>query len=416
MSFLRKYNFVFIGIAIIGAAFVAGFYLGKGEREITVVNEKGEPIKSGEVTIRPSDVQEYLGKDVDFDLFMTVWNMLKKQYVDQPVSETKLFYGALSGMVASMDDPYSVFLEPQVSEEFTESLNGRFEGIGAEIAIKHELLTVVAPLEDSPAETAGLKARDVIIKIDGESTENMSLDEAVGRIRGEKGTPVVLSIVRVREGENEALDVSIIRNTITVKSVTWEMRDDGIAYINMRNFNTDTTRAFKAIQREVIARNPEGIIFDLRNNAGGFLQTAIDVASAWVENGIIVSERSVDGITTYSPTETALFAGIPTVVLINGGSASASEIVAGALQDYEFAYTIGEQSFGKGSVQVLEDLPDGSSVKFTVAKWFTPDDRSIDEEGITPDEEIELTEEDFSEDRDPQMDRALEYLRNKSSS
>ncbi|MBI1961326.1 MAG: S41 family peptidase, partial [Parcubacteria group bacterium] len=410
MSFLKKYRAILISAIIIAAAFVGGFYLGKSEREIVVVNSKGEPAESGEVTIRPSQVKEYLGRDVDFDLFTQVWGLLKKQYVDQPVSETKLFYGALQGMVASLDDPYSVFLEPQISEEFTESLNGRFEGIGAEIALKREQLTVVAPLDGSPAEAAGLKARDVITDIDGESTQDLTLDEAVNRIRGEKGTTVVLTVAR--EGEDAPLDIHIIRDTISVKSVSWEMQEGSIAYVYLRNFNADTARAFKAIQREVVSESPAAIIFDLRNNPGGFLQTSVDVASAWVpEGGTVVIERSVDGSTTYTATGSPLFAGIPTVVLVNAGSASASEIVAGALQDHGLGRVIGEQTFGKGSVQVLEDLPDGSSVKFTVAKWFTPKNRSINEEGITPDEVIELSEEDFGEDRDPQMDRALEYLR-----
>ncbi|MDP3995387.1 MAG: S41 family peptidase [bacterium] len=409
MSFFKKYHFVFISAIALAVVFVAGFYLGKGEQKIVVVNDKGEPYESGEVIIRPSEVREHLGKDVDFDLFLRVWDMLGDRYVDQPVSETKLFYGALQGLVGALDDPYSVFLEPKVSEEFSESLNGRFEGIGAEIAIKHEMLTVVAPLPGSPAEASGLRAKDVILEIDGESTEDMNLNHAVSLIRGEKGTTVVLSVFR--EGADGQLEVNIVRDTIKVASVTWEMKEDEIAYIHLRNFNTDTTRAFKAIQREVVAQNPKGIIFDLRNNSGGFLQTAIDVASAWIAPGrVVVTERSMDGITEYKATESALFAGIPTVVLINGGSASASEIVAGALQDYELASIIGEQSFGKGSVQVLEDLPDGSSVKFTVAKWFTPDNRSIDEEGITPDEALEMTEEDFDEDIDPHMDRAIEYL------
>ncbi|MBI2050259.1 MAG: S41 family peptidase [Parcubacteria group bacterium] len=410
MLFLKKYKIIFISVAIIAAAFAGGFYAGKSKREITVVNEKGEPIASGEVTIRPSEVKEYLGKDVDFDLFTQVWGLIRGKYVDQPVSETKLFYGALRGMVAALDDPYSVFLEPQVSEEFTESLNGRFEGIGAEIAIKHDLLTVVAPLSGSPAQSAGLKAQDVITQIDGKGTAELTLDEAVNRIRGEKGTTVTLTIAR--EGADDLFDIAIVRDTIKIESVSWQMEEGSIARITMRNFNADTTRAFKAIQREVVSEHPEGIIFDLRNNPGGFLQTSIDVASAWIAEGeTVVIERSVDGSTTYAATGSALFAGIPTVVLVNGGSASASEIVAGALQDYGFGRVIGEQTFGKGSVQVLEELPDGSSVKFTVAKWFTPKNRSINEEGIAPDEVVELSEEDFGEDKDPQMDRALEYLR-----
>ncbi|OJI06325.1 hypothetical protein BK004_04130 [bacterium CG10_46_32] len=408
MSFLKKFQFVFVSVFIVAAAFVGGFYLGKGEKEVLVVNKKGEPIESGTVTIRPDQVKAYLGKDIDFDIFTTVWGMLKKQYVDQPVSETNLFYGALQGMVAALDDPYSVFLEPQVSEAFSDSLKGRFEGIGAEIAIKHDVLTVVSPLDGSPAKKAGLKPRDLIAKIDGESTKDLSVNEAVNRIRGEGGTTVMLTIAR--EGVDALFDVPIVRDTINVKSVSWEMKDNAIAYIQIRSFNEDTSTAFKAIQREVISKNPKGIIFDLRNNPGGFLQTSVDVSSAWIDKKVVVSERSVDGSTTYTAQGTPLLTGIPTVILVNGGSASASEIVSGALQDYKIAYIIGEQTFGKGSVQVLEDLPDGSSVKFTVAKWFTPNDRSINEEGITPDEVIELTEENFNNDEDPQMDRALEYL------
>lgn len=404
----KKYLTSCVIVILVAGSFVGGFYVGKEERDIVVVNKKGEPIESGEVEINPGEVKEYLGEDVDFDLFLKVWDMIKERYVDQPVSETKLFYGAMSGMLSGLDDPYSVFLEPKISEEFAESLNGRFEGIGAEIAIKHEILTIVNPLSGSPAEEAGLRAKDKVLEINGKSTEGISINEAVNRIRGEKGTQVVLTVYR--DGENQTRDITITRDTIKVDSVTWEMKDNDIAYIYMRNFNTDTTSVFKDIQKEVIRKNPKGIIFDLRNNSGGFLQTSVDVASAWVENKVIVSERSVDGYNEYKSNGNPIFKGIETVVLINGGSASASEIVAGALQDYKAAYIIGEQSFGKGSVQVLENLEDGSSVKFTIARWYTPNDRSIDEEGIVPDEEIELTEEDFSEDRDPQLDRAIEYL------
>ncbi|MBU2575488.1 S41 family peptidase [Patescibacteria group bacterium] len=406
----KKYLPSYIIVFVIAVFFVGGFYIGKGEKEIVVVNRKGEPIESGEVKINESDIKTYLGQDVDFDLFLGVWDMLKTRYVDQPVSETKLLYGAMQGLVASLDDPYSVFLEPEISEEFNESLNGRFEGIGAEIAIKHEVLTIVAPLPGSPAEQSGLKPKDKVLEIDEVSTEGMGINEAVNRIRGEKGTQVVLKVYR--EGEEDFLDIKITRDTIKVASVTWEMKENNIAYIYLRNFNTDTTSIFKDIQKEVVAQNPKGIIFDLRSNSGGFLQTSIDVASAWIEDGIIVIERSNNGYREYRSNGKTIFKDIPTVVLINGGSASAAEIVAGALQDHGAAYIIGEQSFGKGSVQVLEELKDGSSVKFTIARWHTPDDRSIDEEGVVPDEEIELTEEDFSEDKDPQMERALEYLKN----
>jgi len=409
MSFYKKYLSTYIVVILLAVSFVGGFYLGKGEKQVVQVNLKGEPIVAGEVSIKRDQVKEYLSKDVDFDIFLTVWDMLKARYVDQPVAETKLFYGALEGLVSALDDSYSVFLTPKISEEFTESLNGRFEGIGAEIAIKNDMLTIVSPLPDSPAEQAGLLARDIILEIDSVTTKGIRVDEAVNRIRGEKGTQVMFSVFR--GGVDEPFDVAVTRDTIQVKSVSWEMKDNNIAYIRMTNFNADTTGLFKRFQKEIIARNPNAIIFDLRNNSGGFLQTSIDVASAWVDDDIIVTERSVEGERAYTTTASPIFRDIQTVILVNGGSASASEIVAGALQDYGLAYIIGEQTFGKGSVQVLEDLKDGSSVKFTIARWYTPNDRSIDEDGVTPDEVIELTEEDFSEDRDPQLERALEYLR-----
>lgn len=408
--FKRKYLIYSIVFVIIVCASVGGFYLGKTQREIVVVNKNGEPIESGDVTINAGQVKSYLGKDVNFDLFLQVWDMLKAKYVDQPVSETKLFYGAMRGLVDGLDDPYSVFMEPTISEEFNESLNGRFEGIGAEIAIKRNVLTVVSPLPDSPAQKAGIKAKDSIFKIDGVSTEGMDVNEAVSRIKGEKGTTVVLFVLH--NGSAEPVEISIIRDTIHVVSVRWEMKDENIAYINMSNFNSDTTSLFSGIVKEVVEAKPSGIIFDLRNNSGGFLQTSIDVASAWIDNNVVVRERSNNSYKEYSSTGKPAFSGIPTVVLINGGSASASEIVAGALQDYGLAHLVGEQSFGKGSVQVLEELPDGSSIKYTIAKWYTPNDRTIDVEGIKPDEEVGLTGEDFSEDRDPQMDKALEYLKN----
>ena len=411
MSFLKKYLKLNIVLVIIAAAFVGGFFVGKGQDDILVVNAKGEPIKSGEVKIDRNKVQAFLGKDANFDLYLQVWKMLQERYVDQPLSATKMFYGSLQGLVASLEDPYSVFLTPQVSEEFSEQLNGRFEGIGAELGVKNKLLTVISPLANSPAEKAGLMAKDWIIAIDKESTEVMTLDTAVSKIRGEKGTNVVLSVKR--EGQDGPLDITIMRDTIHIESVVFKMKDNGIAYIQLTNFNQDTTTAFKNTEREVLAANPKGIIFDLRNNPGGFLQTAVDVASAWVDNKAVVVERSkVEGEKKYFSQGRPVFSKIPTVVLTNGGSASSSEIVAGALQDYGLAYVIGEKTFGKGSVQVLEELPDGSSVKFTIAKWYTPHDRSIDKEGIAPDEEVKLTPEDYSNSKDPQLDRAMEYLKN----
>lgn len=410
MSFLKKYLKLYIVLIVIAAAFVGGFYVGKNQDDVLVVNEKGEPIKSGEVKLDKSKVKSYLGKNVDFDLYLQVWQMLQERYVDQPVSATKLFYGSLEGLVGALDDPYSVFLTPQVSQEFNDQLNGRFEGIGAEIGMKNKILTIIAPLSDSPAEKAGLRPRDKILAIDKDPTDVLTLDEAVSRIRGPKDTTVVLTIKR--EVTEDPFDVTVTRDTIHVKSVSLKMKDNNIAYIELTNFNQDTADLFRQVAREAVAANPKGIILDLRNNSGGFFQTAIDVAGLWVDRKLVVKERSqIDGEKKYLSEGQALFASIPTVALVNGGTASSSEIVSGALQDYGLAYLIGEKTFGKGSVQVLEDLADGSSVKFTVAKWYTPHDRSIDKDGITPDEEVKLTPEDYSNDKDPQMDRAMEYLK-----
>ncbi len=414
MAFLKKYYSLYIILLIIAAAFAGGWFVGHKENKILVINEKGEPVESGQVAIDRLKVKDYLGRDVNFDLFLQVWDMIQARYVDQPVSPTKIFYGAMQGLVAALDDPYSNFLTPQIAADFSEQLSGRFEGIGAEIGVKNKILTVVAPLPESPAEKSGLMAKDFILAIDDIITEGMGLDEAVGRIRGDKGSQVKLTIKR--EGWDEPRPITVTRDTIKVKSVSWQMKENNIAYVKLTNFNDDTAALFRNVAREVVAANPAGLILDLRNNPGGFLQTAVDVASLWVDRRLVVSERSrVEGENKYLGQGQALLAAMPTVILINGGSASSSEILAGALQDYDLAYLIGEKTFGKGSVQVLEDLPDGSSVKFTIARWYTPHDRSIDHDGIAPDEEIKLTPEDYGNDKDPQLDRALEYFRNKQN-
>lgn len=409
---LSKYRLkLVITILIIAASFGVGFYFGNSRNRVFLVNEKGEPAQSGQVRLNRSQVKEYLARDVDFDIFLKVWDIIKKEYVDPNASPTKLFYGALEGLVSGLDDPYSVFLTPKVAEEFSEELEGKFEGIGAEIAVKNKLITVVTPLPDSPAQKAGLRPRDIILEIDAASTKDMSLAEAVNKIRGEKGTKVTLTVVR--EGADESLKITIVRDTIKVKSVVWERKEPGLAYIKISNFNSDTADLFLKAQKEIIRGARRGVILDLRNNPGGFLETAVDVASAWVNGKVVLIEKRVNAPDKqYFGNGQSFFADLPTVVLINAGSASASEIVAGALQDYKLGFVIGEKSFGKGSVQDLKELPDGSSVKLTVARWYTPNDKSIDLEGIHPDEEVKMSEEDFSADRDPQLDRAVEYLQN----
>jgi carboxyl-terminal processing protease len=402
-KFLFRYVTIYIFIVFLIGSFLGGLFLGgkEGEKEA----EKrffGGDIKNTE------ELPEYLTKDADFNLFWQVWNLVKRDYIHQPVPDTKLFYGALSGIVSSMDDPYSVFLDPEMTKKFQEDLQGSFEGIGAEIGIKEKQLMIIAPLPDTPAEKAGLKAGDKILAIDGEDTTDMALDYAVSIIRGEKGTTVVLNIWR--DDWEKPQDISIVRGVIEVSSVKWEMKDN-LAYIHINHFNQDTEEKFNQAINELITKNPQGIILDLRNNPGGFLDTAVNVAGEWVEKNVIVIEKDSSGEQKELKSDgLARLQNLKTIILINEGSASASEIVAGALQDYKKAILVGKKTFGKGSVQSLEGLKDGSAVKITIAEWLTPKGRQIDRAGISPDVEVEFTTEDYNASRDPQMEKAIEIL------
>lgn len=355
--------------------------------------------------------KENVSSEIDFDLFWDVWDNVKTKYVAQPVDERKMFYGALAGIVASLQDPYSIYLDPELTNSFNEEINGTFEGIGAEIDLKDNQLMVVAPLPDTPADKSGLKPKDAILAIDGVDTANMSLDYAIKLIRGPKGSEVKLSIKR---GEEEPKEITIVRDVIQINSVEWKIKeqdDNKIGYINITNFNNDTSTKFNEAINEILLQHPIGLIVDLRNNPGGLLEQSIEVASRFIPKGVIVYEEFNDGSRQeYKALGNPSLQGIKTIVLINEGSASASEIVAGALQDYGLATLIGEQTFGKGSVQDLVDFSDGSSLKLTVAHWLTPHGRSIQEKGIDPDEKIEQEETDDAPDK--QLERALEILSN----
>jgi len=380
-------------VVFLTVAFTVGFVIGRQEGARSVVPEgEGRVLGQGEI---PS----HLAADVDFNLFWDVWDFIKDDYYKQPVSETEMFYGALHGLMDALEDPYSVFFDPEEASDFAEQLSGSFEGIGAEIGIKDDQLQIVAPLPGSPAEVAGLLAGDKVYLIDGKDTSPMTIEEAVMNIRGPKGTSVTLGVSR--DGLDELMDVVIVRDEISIDSLEYEMRDDGIAVINLYFFNEDTSELFNDAVNEIMTKDAKGIVLDLRNDPGGLLNTAIDVASEWVGNQTVVIERVKEDRQALVGRSPARFNGIPTVVLVNEGSASASEIVAGALQDYDSATVIGMQTFGKGSVQDYQELADGSAVKMTVAEWLTPNGRSINEEGITPDVEVEFTLEDFYAGIDP---------------
>ena len=351
-------------------------------------------------------------KDFQDKLFYEVWNTLKDNYVDgDKLQNQDMFYGALEGMAAATGDPYTVFMTPSSTKSFEQDMAGSFEGIGAEIGLKNNIITIVAPLEDMPAAKAGLRAGDKIIKINGELTVGFSTTEAVGKIRGPKGTSVTLTISR--EGRKDLFDVVVKRATIQVKSVKTSFKD-GIATIRVTNFNDDTDALFAQAVNEIIKQKPKGIILDLRNNPGGYLSGAIQMASFWLSDSVVVSEKYADGhIESHRSVGNPTLAAFRTVVLINEGSASASEIVAGALQDTGLAVLVGQKSFGKGSVQIIKTFSDGSSLKVTTAKWLTPKGRSIDKEGIMPEVKVVNTPADVDKGADPQMDKAISIIKKK---
>ncbi|MDD2680895.1 MAG: S41 family peptidase [Patescibacteria group bacterium] len=346
----------------------------------------------------------------NFNLYWEVWDRLKSDYVDKNmVKDEDMFYGSLRGLAASMDDPYTIFMDPVEAKEFADDLSGTFEGIGAEVGMRNDIVTIIAPLNGMPAEKAGLRSGDKVYAINDESTIGLTIDQAVKKIRGPKDTEVKLTVIR--EGEDAPITITITRGLIVVKSVKTEMRKDGVFVITISNFNDDTMGLFNSAIKEVLTKNPKGIILDLRNNPGGYLDTAIGMASAWVKEGPVVIEQFGEGRRQeYFANGNDSLGKFKTVVLINGGSASASEIVAGALRDYKKATLVGDESFGKGSVQSLRDLSDGSTLKVTVAKWLTPAGDFIDEKGIVPEYEVEYTKEDLDKEIDPQMNKALELI------
>ncbi|MFC1622503.1 S41 family peptidase [Patescibacteria group bacterium] len=415
-KWIHKSISLYLVIVFVLIALAGGFALGKNYGNIKVVSSERvekDGKEYGKVLNKEQVTPDYLSSDANFGLFWDVWNKIQNKYIDKPVGETSLLYGALSGLVSALDDPYSIFLPPEPAKEFQDDLKGKFEGIGAEIGVRNNLLTIISPLTDSPAEKAGLRAKDRVVEIDGTTTENMSLNQAVSLIRGDKGSTVVLKVYR--ESDNLFHEIPIVRDTIHVVSVEWEIKQDNIAYIKITNFNSDTNSRFRQAVNEVLLKNPKGIILDLRNNPGGYLDRAVDIASFWLPAGkVVVQEEFADKQNTqqYLASGKAELKDYMTIVLVNGGSASASEIVAGALRDHGKAKLIGEKTFGKGSVQSLEELAGGSAIKITVARWLTPNGNQIDVVGLEPDEVVELTVEDYQNEKDPQLDKAIELMNN----
>lgn len=348
-------------------------------------------------------------KNLDFALFWRVWDDVATKAYRPPVDQEKMFYGAIKGLVSSLGDPYSSFMDPTETRDFNKELAGTLEGIGIEIGIKKDRLTVIAPIEGTPAEQAGLRAGDWILKINDESTVDMSLDTAVQKIRGPQGTSVKLTISR--GGTAEPTELEVARDRITVKSVKYKMLENNIAYIEISQFGDDTVREFNKAVYDLQAQKAKGLILDLRNNPGGLLDDAISIGGEFVEQKVIVKERDADGsIVDLKSEGPARLKDLPVVVLVNEGSASASEILAGALRDHRHIPLIGTKTFGKGSVQDLENLPQETSLRITVAHWLTPNGSEIDEKGLEPDVKVELSDDDYNNDRDPQLDKAKDLI------
>ena len=385
--------------------FAIGFVVGQKKIEI---DKRGKvPIVNVSSQTSP-EIQ-----NVDFSLFWEVFKILPEKYIDKDaVSAQEMVYGAIAGMVRSLGDPYTAFVNPKQNELIKSELAGAYEGVGIQIGFNEDKrLAVIAPLSGTPAEREGIFAKDIIAKIDKRDTFDLTLPEAVELIRGPAGTKVKLTLIR--EGEAEPIEKEVERANIDVKSVEVEFRNAGsgeIAIIKVSRFGEKTDSEWDMAVGEVEVRDVDGVIVDMRNNPGGLLSSAIHLGGEFV-SGSIVKQRDANGREVESSAEKqGRFLKMPLVVIVNGGAASAAEIFAGAIQDKGRGKIIGEQTFGKGTVQDVVDLPGGSSLHVTIAQWLTPNGNSIQDAGITPDIVIDLTTDDREAKRDPQLDRALEEI------
>jgi len=390
----------FVGVLVLGAYFW-GFQAGRSEARIV-------PIEGA------YNLQEGKPELVDFSLFWDAWRILQEKYAAKDSLDYQaMVEGAVAGMVKSLGDPYTVFMDAQETKIFRDDISGSFEGVGIEIGIQNRELRVIAPLQGTPAQKAGLRAGDAIVRIEDTFTSDLTLEEVVSLIRGPRGTKVTLGILR--EGWLEPRDFTMARAVIEVPSLEWDILEGNVAYIQLFQFSEKAGRDFARAANEVLQSPADRIILDLRNNPGGFLEVAVDVAGWFLERDQVVvledfGEKEKEQ--TYKAKGNGRLGSLPLVILLNQGSASASEIVAGALRDHKEVLLVGEKSFGKGSVQELEELSEDTSLKVTVANWLTPNGNHITNVGLSPDVRVELTPEDFDQERDPQLDKALEIIKN----
>lgn len=400
-NFIKKSGVYIVSAIVLFTVFFGGVLVGfSNEPEI----EKVKILFNKETGKSP---------EIDFAPFWKAWNILHEKYAKENGSfdDQKLVWGAVQGMTNSLNDPYTVFFPPVEKKSFESEVKGSFEGVGMEIGMRKNILTVIAPLKGSPSERAGVLPGDKILKIDNKETMNMTVEEAVLLIRGEKGT--VVNIIILREGEDETREIKITRDTINIPVIDTEIKPGKIFVIKLHSFSESSPNAMRTALREMINSGSEKLVLDLRSNPGGYLEAAVDMASWFLPMGKVVArEQFVGGKETlYRSKGYDIFNKLPIIILVNQGSASASEILAGALKEHGKAKLVGEKTFGKGSVQELVPVTSDTALKITIARWLTPNGISISKEGLKPDYEVKLTKEDFETKRDPQIEKAIELLR-----
>jgi carboxyl-terminal processing protease len=384
---------------VISVSFLVGF----GTGQVAHLDSWPSGFASLAPTAGPTDTVEE-----QFQIFWDVWHIVEGEFYGDLPDTQKMVYGAIRGMLATLNDPNTIFSDPVYTKIEQSNMQGYFGGIGVDIKMIDGNLTVVKPIEGSPAERAGLQPGDIISHVDGKSIQGVEIIDAMSLIRGPEGSKVTLTIKR--EGK-EPFDVTLTRERIQIRTVTYKMLDNGVAYILLRQFDGNATTEIQKAWKELEKQNPKALILDLRNNPGGLLSEAITVSSQFLPEGSLVAiEKDKEGERKFTAQSGGVAVNIPMVVLVDKGSASASEILAGALQDHSRAKLIGVTTYGKGSVQNVHDLRDGSSVRVTIARWYTPRGRLIHEKGLDPDIVVELTEDDMKAGKDPQLDRAVKFL------
>jgi len=386
-----------LGLITAGALFYGGYYIGFSQTRLIRIE--------GVADIYPGDETA-----ADFGVFWQAWDKIKERHLRSgTLSAQEMIHGAIKGLAESAGDPHTTFFSPEDASKFTENIDGRFGGIGAELEEINNQIIVVTPLKGTPAERAGLRPRDTVIKADGIELAGKTVQDAIRIIRGEPGTEV--NLVISREGDVGTRNIQITREMITLPTVEWEWKDGDVAYVRLISFNQNAPFAFYNVIREFIAENPRAMILDLRNNPGGYLEVAVNLAGWFIDRGeVVVKERYADGEDRiFRSHGNAALRDLPIIILVNGGTTSAAEIMAGAIRDINGTRLVGERTFGKGTVQTLERLKDGSMLKITVANWVTPDGHIIEGSGLIPDINVKA---EANNEEDLQLNKALELLRN----